>query len=321
MVNGDQDNMIRVVKQLLKKILPYKVYIWFVCQEGKRFPVQKAKRKYKIVFQKKLNLDNPQTFTEKVNWLKLFYYPYDSLTILAGDKWGLHLFLKERGLSEVSSPILYVFDSVEEICWESLPEKFVIKKSNASAYNIIVTNKDKADEEKIKHTIKQWMNTPYGYLTGECHYEKMQPKIVFERFIEGIEEWRLFCLNGRVQMIQIMHALREPGKEVKEGRAEVVSIYFDLEGTVIGTLGSRYKEFSIHYPVGGKIQLPDYFDQMSEIATAVAKDFPFVRVDVSYGEGRLFLGELTFTPANGYGIYTPSIQKKLGEKLILPKLK
>ena len=310
------------VKQLLKRTILYRVYRWILQQEGKRFPVLKAKREYKKVFQRKLNLNNPQFFTEKVNWLKLFYYPNDPLAILAGDKWGLHTFLKEKGLSKISSPILYVFDSVEEICWESLPDKFVVKKSNASAFNIVVRDKKGADETEIMNTVKRWMKTPFGYQTGEHHYEKMQPKIIIERFIENVgKEWRLLCINGKPEILMTVHWDEDNQTNTKVGHLERGLIYSDLEGVILDVRDHGIDEVKKSYAIRERLELPIDLPEMIELSKVLSEDFPFVRVDFFHGEGRLILGELTFTPANGFGQYIQSIEGGLGEKLILPRLK
>ena len=312
--------MLKSIKRVVKKTLLYRVYLWILCQEGKKFPILKAKRNYKKVFNKKLNLDNPQTLTEKINWLKLFHYPNDPLVILAGDKRGLRTFLEERGLLHLSSPVLMVFDSVDEICWDSLPEKFVLKKSNASAFNILVTQKDEADEREVRKTMKRWFKTPFGYLTGEHHYEKMPPKVIVEKYIENIgKEWRILCVNGKPEVLQTVLWADEHKTSTKTGGLERGLIYSDFDGKILGVWDYGVEGVRESYAIGEKIKLPSDFPQMLELSTILSKDFPFVRVDFFHGENRLILGELTFTPANGFGKYPECILKDLGEKLILPQ--
>lgn len=315
-----RESVLKNIKQSLKKTILYRAFLWIEWQEGKRFPIRKAKRNYKKVFNKELNLENPQALTEKINWLKLFDYPKNPLVILAGDKWGLRTFLEERGLSYLSTPVLFVYDSIDEICWDSLPEKFAIKKSNASAFNILITKKDEADEKEVKEMIKRWLKTPFGYLTGEHHYEKMQPKIIVEKFIENIgKEWRIICINGKPEVLQT--ALWAGGHEEsnKAGRLERGLIYSDFDGRILGVWDCQIEGVRESYVIGEKLNLPSDFPEMLELSTVLSKDFPFVRVDFFHGENRLILGELTFTPANGFGKYPESILNNLGEKLILPK--
>ena len=314
--------MLNNIKQLLKKTFLYRIYRWLLRQEGKWFPALKAKREYKKIFRKKLNLHNPQLFTEKINWLKLYYYPNDHLAILAGDKWGLHSFLEMKGLAEIASPILYAFDSVEEICWKSLPNKFVIKKSNASAFNIVIRDKEKADELEVINTVKRWMKIPFGYQAGEHHYEKMQPKIIIEKYIEDVgKEWRLWCINGKPEILMTVHWNEEDQTNIKVGHLKRGLIYSNLEGVILDVRDHDIDEVKKSYVVGEKLELPIDLSEMIELSKVLSEGFPFVRVDFFHGEGRLILGELTFTAAGGFGKYIQSIEEEFGEKLILPRLK
>jgi len=297
--------------------------MWLCCQEGKKFPIFKVKRKFKKRYGQKPNLNNPQTFPEKMNWLKLFYYPNDPLAIQAGDKWGLHTFLKARDLSQLAAPILHVYDSVEEIQWESLPEKFVIKKSNASNFNLIITNKKKANEKKVKRRVNRWMKTPFGYMTGEYHYEKMQPKIIIEKFIENIgKEWRIFCINGNPELLQVLHIVSEYHTNASVGflgHIEPEYTHIDLDGKILEVHHrDDVENVEKKRSIGETLELPHDFPQMLEFATVLAKDFPFVRVDFFHADGKLILGELTFTPGNGFSILGESIYGRLNAKLILP---
>ena len=314
------------IKQLLKRTILFEAYKKFCIWEGRHYPVLQAKRMFRMYFKRILDLNNPQLFAEKIIWLKLFYFPKDSLTVLAGDKYGLRQYLDKKELSHLKAPIIGTYDSVGEINWKTLPNKFVIKKSNASGYNIVVTDKNKVSEKDVKRKIGKWMNTPFGYLTGQHHYEKMRPKIVVEEFIEEIgKEWRILCFNGRPEIVQMVHWLGEYDGSVHGGHLESGLVFADLEGKIVGIAKSINhsinQSINQRYKVGDNIDLPSDFKTMVETAVLIAKDFPFVRVDFFHGGGKLILSELTFTPANGYGRYGDSLQRSLGEKLTLPKRK
>ena len=311
--------MLTMIKQLFKRTILYDVYRRFCIWEGRLFPVFQARRMFRMNFKKKLNLNNPQLFAEKIIWLKLFYFPKDPVTILAGDKYGLHQYLDKKGLSHLKKPIIGAYDSVDEINWKTLPGKFVIKKSNASGYNIVVTNKEKANKKEVIEKIEKWMNTPFGYLTGQHHYEKMKPKIVVETFIEDIgKEWRILCFNGKPEIVQMVHWLGEYEDSAQAGHLESGLVFSDLRGKIVGTTKSKNKDANQLYKVGDYIELPGDLEEMIELAKLIAKDFPFVRVDFFHSNGKLMLGELTFTPANGYGRYGYGIHRNFGEKLVLP---
>lgn len=316
-------DVLRKTKQLVKRTGLFSIYAYvcshWKCFKGKNFPVWVAKGRYKKGFKKELNLNTPKIFAEKINWLKLYYYPKDELAILAGDKWGLHIFLEGKGLSCLAPPLIGVYDSVDEINWKELPERFVIKKSNASGYNIIITNKEKVSEKDVKKRMKKWMKKPFGYLSGQHHYEKMQPKIIIEKYIEGVEkEWRVYCFNGEPKMVQMVHWFDGGQCENKAGRKSGGLVFMDLEGEVIGVFKFTDAETKELYPKGEKTKLPSEFQLMLEISETVSEGFPFVRVDFSYSDGKLILGELTFTPANGFNRYNEEMQEMLGELLVLP---
>jgi len=310
--------MKKQTRQFLKRTPFYDVYMWLCYQEGKRFPIFKTKRKFRSRYREKLDLNHPQTFPEKINWLKLFYYPNAPLAIQAGDKWGLQTFLKERGLSQLAAPILHAYDAVEEIKWEALPKKFVIKKSNASSFNLIITNKAQTDEKKVKKRVAKWMRLPFGYMTGEYHYEKMHPKIIIEAFIENIgNEWRVFCVNGKPELVQVLHIEGDYDTRAKVGYMGHVDpgyTHIDLEGKIL----ELHHRDATSIRIGDTFELPPDFSEMIEFAKILAKDFPFVRVDFFHADGKLILGELTFTPGNGFSVFGEATYGRLSDKLILP---
>jgi hypothetical protein len=229
--------------------------------------------------------------------------------------------LEERGLSRVASPILYVYDSVEEICWESLPNKFVIKKSNASGYNIIITDKNKANEEKVKKQMKRWMKTPCGYIIGSPIYEKMQPKIVIEKYIENIgKDWKIFCVNGKPEILVINHWVYEYNDCVKVGRKKFGAVFSNLSGEILDVIDFGNAEVRKGYTVGEMLELPSDFDEMIELSKILSEEFPLVRADFYHGDNKLILGELTFSPSGGLLPYAESFNDELGRKLVLPSL-
>jgi len=112
---------------------------------------------YKIVLHKKLNLDNPQTFNEKIQWMKLYYYPNNPLVVKGSDKYAVRAYIKEKGYGDRLVPILGVWDTAEDIDWDKLPDRFVLKCNHGCAYNIVVPDKSKFDKATVIKKLNEWL--------------------------------------------------------------------------------------------------------------------------------------------------------------------
>ncbi|MGF2941298.1 ATP-grasp fold amidoligase family protein [Enterococcus xiangfangensis] len=277
------------------------------------------KRHVQSVFKKRynydLNLNNPKTFTEKINYLKL-YYANDEKAILAGDKIGLHAFLKQKQLANLAVPMVALADSVKDIQWTELPNQFVIKKSNASKMNLIVRDLAQLSVDELKQILKKWEKQVFGLATAEPHYEKMQSRFIIEKYIPNIErDWKIFFCNGEPCMLE---AYLWEKQEKLVGHRKTVYITADLNGKVLQIDADEQMAQPIQTSGLKFIDLPPQFEQMIDYGRILAEDFPFVRVDFFVSDGQLFLGELTFTPAAGLDNYSEEIEQWLGEKISLP---
>lgn len=283
----------------------------------KFFPKTMLKIYYKKIFNQTLNLKKPIYYSEKLQWLK-FYYAKNELATIAGDKAGIHSYLKEKKLDFLLVPLFKVYDSIDQIDWEELPSRFVMKKSNSSGMNIIVTNKDESSKDKVLQQMEKWIHEDFGVFGGEQHYKNMDSKIVIEHFIDEIEEdWRIFYLNGRAEMIQISHWI-DNNKENYSGHKDSYRSFSDIDGKVRHILpdpGVIVNDLS----EGDYLAMPSDFNKMIEYGEIIAKDFPLVRVDYFHSKGKLYIGELTFTPGNGFQKLNEELQLELGNKLELPK--
>lgn len=283
----------------------------------KLFPKIMIKLYYRKFIGSGLDIKNPKLFSEKIQWLK-FYYARDPLALLAGDKAGLHKYLQDENLSFLSVPLLGVYETTSEIIWDKLPNQFVMKKSNSSGMNIIVTNKQSVNKDDIFEKMNQWMNEEFGVFGGEIHYSKMESRIVIEGFLTEItKDWRIFCLNGEPEMIQVSH-WDEQVEDNYSGHRDSIITYTRLDGEIMYVDGLSKKKNS-NFIKGNYIELPEDFDKMLEYSKLISKNFPMVRVDFFHSEGRLYIGELTFTPSSGFRKMTDEIQIEFGEKLNLPK--
>lgn len=262
---------------------------------------------------KKLNLDNPITFNEKIQWLKL--YDSTQLKTVLADKYLVRSVVGERIGKEHLIPLLGVWDSFEDIDFEQLPNQFVLKTNHGSGWNSII--KDKAfmnyKEEKEKFSI--WMQanfvTEYGY---ELHYMNISPKIIAEKYMADLDgiitDYRFFCFNGLPKFVWV-----DIGSGTKEHRRTI----FDIDW--------NQQDYLVNYPsLNPCPDKPNTFSQMKEFAAILSKKFAFVRIDFYSIKDHVYFGEITFTPQSGVGKWNDEKQNilygnmiELPEKMAIPK--
>ena len=251
---------------------------------AKRTPVLASKIKYYVTFGKRMDLKNPKQFNEKLMWLKL--YEEDSLKALCADKVRVRDYVKKMGLSNILNDIYAVYDRVEDVEFDRLPESFVIKCNHGSGCYIVCKDKSLLDVNDAKMKLKKWMNTDYSLISAEPHYSRIAPKILVERFLGTKEgswpiDYKIHCFNGKPQIIEVISE-RETGNKK--------SIMFDTSWNIL-----PYTKDSLN--VQKKIERPEKLDEMIETARILSKEFTYVRVDLYFYESKIYFGELTFTPA------------------------
>lgn len=243
-----------------------------------------SKLYFKIVLKEKLDLDNPKTFNEKLQWLKLYYYPNNNLAVKCADKYSVREYIKEKGYENTLVPLLGVWNSPDDIKWEELPNKFVIKCNHGCAYNLICNNKDEFDKLKAKKQLNIWLKEDFGAFNIELHYSKIKPhKIICEKFLEeNLIDYKFFCFNGVPKFIYVSSDL------IHDRKAQIG--FFNLDGSKMELKRDDYANIE-------EIELPSFYDEMLEIASNLCKEFPFVRVDFFVTNDRYYFAELTFTPS------------------------
>lgn len=266
---------------------------------------------YFVKFKKKLNLKNPYNFNEKIQWLKLNYQT--RFILLAADKVRVEDILREKKLEGIMIPRIGVYESVNQIPWEALPEKFVIKTNNASGTNIIVKNKEQSDIKKIKKQLQKWLKTNYSNYALEPQYQYMKPLILIEHLIESeepLKDYRIFCFNGKPEFLYVSI----DGEIDCDGFSNKIARkgYFDLEFNKLNFLKKETHEFD-------NITMPPNFNNMLEMSEKLSEGIPFVRVDFYNIDGVIYFGELTFTPSSGFtNYYKEEVLNELGCKIKLP---
>jgi len=248
-----------------------------------------------------LNLEQPRTFNEKIQWLKL-YGDTPLMTMLA-DKYRARFWVEEKIGPKYLIPLLGAWKSFDEIEFESLPEKFVLKCNHGCGWNAIIRDKDNINKEELKRNFDKWMKLNYAFLKGgfELQYRDISPCIIAEEYLENDAEelfdYKFWCFQGKVEFIMFL----------SERNSHLRMNNYDREWNLL--------PFTYNYPNSEKqIEKPDNLDEMISLAEQLAEGFPFVRVDFyRLNNGEIKFGEMTFTPASGIcGWSSEEINEKLG---------
>ena len=258
-------------------------------------------------YKRPMNWDNPQLYTEKLCWLKLF--DTTPLKTICADKFLFKQYVSEKIGAKYIVPLIGVWDDPEDIDLDKLPDRFVLKCNHGSGFNIIVKDKSKFNFEQAKEKLRAWLATDYGVLFHEFHYSKIPRKIIAEKFIDFpadglLPDYKFHCFNGEPQFCR--HIIDRYGPN---DHAD----FFMMNWTVAPFRGLDHRSFEKPVPK------PKNFDLMVELARKLSKPFAYVRVDFFDVSDKLFVGELTFIPwAGNWKFDPPQTDEYLGKLLQLP---
>lgn len=279
---SNQDTRLKILKAM--RILPDK---WMLQIE------------YRIKTGKRLNLKQPQRYTEKIQWYKLYYH--DPIMKECADKYSVRAYLTERGYGDILNPIYAVYDDASEIDFKSLPDSFAMKCSVGGGLNYFVHDKHKENLEELRQLANKWLTEEYdlyGYIYGrEWCYKDRKPKVLFERLLprnknNDIPDYKFFCFDGRVFCL---YTMIEYTDNHENGKLSFFDRNFNL-------LPYHRLDFA---PINAQISAPTCFNKMVSIAEDLAKAFPHVRVDFYDVSGKVVFGELTFYNASGFTRFSP----------------
>ena len=237
------------------------------------------------------NLKAPKSFNEKIQWLKLNYR--DPLIQKCANKLLVREYVKNCCGPEILVPLVGCYESVEEIRFEDLPQRFVCKASHGSGWNIVATDKAKLNWAVESQKLKKWMATDFSTIGREWAYKNSPKKILIEEFLDGPDgqspyDYKIFCFNGTPRFVQV------DTDRFSEHRRS----FYDLNWQQLS--------FGLEYPIETRVlPRPMGLDKMIEIAKKLSKPFPFVRCDLYDCKGQVYFGELTFYPEKGTGRFNP----------------
>lgn len=250
-----------------------------------------------------INFKNPKLFTEKIQWLKV----YDCVPIKTrlADKIAVRDWVREQIGEKYLKKVYGVYEKYEDIDFSIFPKEFVIKTNHACKMQVLVIEGGKPIPE-FKDMFNNYLKINYAYKSGyEMQYDKIKPRIFVEEYIKNTNElfeYLFFCFNGQPKLV-----LFASGKRTDK----VCCTMFDAKWN---NLHFNYGE-NLH---DEKIPCPENFDEMLDIARKLSKDFKFVRVDLHNVKGKIYFGEMTFTPASGYMKFSkPKYDRILGDMLKL----
>lgn len=298
----------------IKKIIEYPPILLLLLDKHRIITLRNEKflkYYYKSIFKKELNLLNPQTFSEKIQWLKL-NDKNDSYSIMV-DKYKAKNYVTKIMGNEYIIPTIDVYDNFNEIRFDKLPNQFVIKCTHDSGGIVIVKDKSKIDKEKVKKKINKSLKHNYFYCWREWPYKNVKPRILIEKYMEQNEEkslidYKVMVFNGKAKCTFVCSDRDEKG-----------NVFIDVYDNKWNKMKIERKN---HKNSNKTIKKPINYELMIKYAEYFARKIPFLRVDFYEINNKLYFSEFTFYPASGFDEfknYDDDIL--LGSWLQLPKLK
>lgn len=248
---------------------------------------------YYAVMKRPLHMNPPQTFNEKVNWLKLNAYPQDAQVAQCTDKIAVRNYIAQKGCEHLLNDCIGIWKDARDIDWEALPQQFALKCSHGCGYNIICADKSRLDRHKAVRQLNHWLAEDFSKVSCEPHYKNIPRRILCERLLgTEIANYKFFCFDGKPRIFYVSQNVAEDFR-----RARVC--FFAMDSAPLNLRMANHEGF-LQPP-----RLPDNLTEMIEIAGTLAADFPFVRVDLFNVSGRIYFSELTFTPSAGMIPFEP----------------
>ena len=274
---------------------------------------------WRIKFGYKLDLDNPRTFTEKLQWLKLYDRKPEYSNLV--DKYEVKKIIADKIGEKYIIPTLGVWDSVDEIDWENLPQQFVLKTTHGSDSGgvVICKNKDEFDREAAIKKLRKSMKSDVYIIMREWPYKNIQKRILAESYLtdkhgadnqsfvndEGqLKDYKFYCFGG-VPKFMLIASNRFTTHNFN---------YYDMEFNKLPLTSAVGSQADVDF------EKPEQFDEMKEIATILSQGFAHIRVDLYCSGGKVYFGELTFYDSSGYDDFSSEEwNKQCGDWIMLPE--
>jgi len=239
-----------------------------------------------------LNFNRLNTYNEKLQWLKL--YDRNPKYAVWSDKNQVRNHIMELFGNDILIPIIGIYEKVNQIDFNSLPDKFVIKVSNGSGTNIVCTSKKTFDLNKSKKLLQKWMKRNGSMFGREWVYSIHKPQIIIEKFLEDNsgttpKDYKFMCFNGKVKLIQLHN------DRFGQHTNDFYDIQWNKTDIMQGVPNSNYEE-----------PIPVNFSEMVKVSETIAKDTKYCRVDLYNVNNKIYFGEITMYPTSGFCLFSKS---------------
>ena len=301
---------------IVKKIIPRKILFNFkylktimIQKRNKKMCYLEAEKKinkqYYKVNKNNIDFNNPRTYTEKLNVSKL-YNASNNKTLLT-DKISVREWVSKVIGEKYLVPMIGIYDSFDEIDFDKLPEKFVIKCNHDSGSVYVCNNKKEIDYKELKRKYKFFLKRNFGYLNFEMHYKNITPKIIIEKNMgKNIKDYKFLCFDG------VPYYCWVDFDRFSNHKRNIYNINWELQPFNQMNYGNYEHD----------IKKPKNFDEMKKIAEKLSKGFDHVRVDLYDIDDNIYFGEMTFTNGNGmepiypqkYDLILGNLWKKFNSK-------
>ena len=250
------------------------------------------KLKYRLLMKSKLNLDHPETFNEKLQWLKLNDRNPEYTRMV--DKYESKQYVKEKLGEEYVIPLLGVYEKFDDIDFDKLPNQFIIKSTHDCGGIVICKNKNELNIENARKKLSKSLRKNYYYGEREWPYKNVKPRIIVEQLLENkneseLVEYNLFCFDGEPKIVMTCHG---------DKRIKRYNDFYDIDFNKLD-MKCRYDNSDI---IDNK---PERYEEMLNIARKLSQNIPELRVDLYLCNDKIYVGELTFFHWGGFGTFEP----------------
>ena len=267
---------------------------------------------FRLKMGKKLNLDNPQTFSEKLQWLKLYNRKPEYTQMV--DKYEAKKYVANIIGEEYIIPTLGVWDKFDDIDFDALPNQFVLKTTHGGGNTGVVICRDKStfDIASAKKKLELSLKTDIYRLLCEWPYKDVKKRIIGEEFLEvqghqDLPDYKFFCFNGEPKYCQV----------IRDRNTKETIDFYDMDWNHMPFVGLNPVAKNGTEPVAKPLHL----DNMISVCKKLAKDIPFSRIDLYVINNKEYFGEITFFPASGIGRFDlEEWDYTLGELIKLPRI-
>ena len=301
-------------------------FIHYIHPTDKWIEIQKTNPKKAIdmkwnrFYREKFPWNNPRTLDEKITWLSIM--TDTSKWTEYSDKYEVRKYIESLGLKDILTECYGVWDKTEDIDFDRLPEKFVLKCTHDCGSTVVVNEKENMNKQEVVNFLQKHLDVNYGYCWCELHYTKIKPRVIAESLIEidnsidplfGLVDYKINCIEGKAQYVEVIYGRH---LDSESGSHDAI---FDLYDIHTWQPMHQYKtNLDDNFLT---VPRPKNLERMIEIAEIISQGFPQVRVDLYNVNGKIYFGEMTFFSASGMNNdLSREFQLMIGDRIHLPKV-